>query len=107
MRRNIARSGIRPKISTMPRQKTEAAFLLDLYKLMVEKKRLQQELQSLDERRRQICDRMAILEQRTAELEQNVQQMRSADNTVSPSSKLPLSKPTSPSGNFDTLFLEY
>jgi hypothetical protein len=107
MRRNIARIGIRPKISTMPRQQTEAAVLLDLYKLMVEKKRLQQELQSIDERRQQICDRMAILEQRTGELEQTSQQMRSAEKPTPQLITPPRPKTAPPSGNFDTLFLDY
>lgn len=107
MRRNVARSGIRPKISTMPRQKTEASSLLDLYKLVVEKKRLQQELQSLDERRLQICDRMDVLEQQTAELEQNIQHMRSAENSAPQLPKPVRPNSASPSGNFETLFLEY
>ncbi|HEY9622107.1 MAG TPA: hypothetical protein V6C78_17255 [Crinalium sp.] len=106
MRRNIAKGSIRPKISTMPRQKTEASILLDLYKLMVEKKRLQQELQSLDERRQQICSRVAIIEQRTTELEQNIQYLRGLEGTT-PQPKPVLSVPHSDSGTFETIFLEY
>ena len=39
-----------PKISTMPRQKTEATLYRSLYQLAVEKKRLQEELESLGQR---------------------------------------------------------
>lgn len=58
-----------PKVSTMPRQATEAAQYLDLYKLTVEKKRLQQELEYIDGRRQQLCDRLAEIEQETEGLD--------------------------------------
>lgn len=67
---------IRPKISTMPRQKTEAAAILDLYKLVVEKKRLQQELGNLEQRRQQIDQRLAVLERQIVVTEQDVEKLR-------------------------------
>lgn len=107
MRRNTARGKIRPKISTMPRQKSEAAAFLDIYKLVVEKKRLQQELQSLDERRQQICDRIEVLNQHIDKLETSVEQIRNLDHQDPNAPKL-TSRPVAPtSDNFETLFLEY
>lgn len=58
-----------PKISTMPRPATEAAQYLDMYKLTVEKTRLEQELEYIDGRRQQLCDRLAEIEQATAGLD--------------------------------------
>lgn len=74
--RRLAVSQIRPKISTMPRQKSEAAAFLDIYKVTVEKKRLQQEIQTIDQRRVTICQRIAALDSQLEALEQTVQQMR-------------------------------
>jgi hypothetical protein len=58
-----------PKVSTMPRQATEAAQYLDMYKLTVEKKRIEQELESIDERRQRLCDRLAEIHQETEALD--------------------------------------
>ena len=58
-----------PKISTMPRPATEAAQYLDMYKLTVEKTRLEQELEYIDSRRQQLCDRLAEITQETAKLD--------------------------------------
>lgn len=114
MRRPSARGTIRPKVSTMPRQKTEATAFLDLYKLVIEKKRLQQELHSLEQRRQQITDRIAVLDGQVAELENNVQQMReevptsAVEPTVQPISKIKrMAIAPSPPDTFNTLFLEY
>ncbi|MGB3201319.1 MAG: hypothetical protein WBA99_10470 [Nodosilinea sp.] len=58
-----------PKVSTMPRQQTEAAQYLDMYKLTVEKKRLQQELEYIDERRQRLCDRLDEINRETEGLD--------------------------------------
>jgi hypothetical protein len=73
-----APSKIYPKVSTLPRQRTEAAHYLDLYKLTVEKKRIQRELESLNQRRQQLCDRLAEIEQQTTHLDQQAQHLRQA-----------------------------
>jgi hypothetical protein len=114
--RRSHRGHIPPKISTMPRQQTEAAAYLDIYKLVIEKKRLQQELGGMDERRQQICDRLALLEQHITALEQAAHQVRDAeakparlpDAVAKPLSSPKPTKPfTNPSPTFDTLFLDY
>ncbi|NJN56104.1 MAG: hypothetical protein HC879_00665 [Leptolyngbyaceae cyanobacterium SL_5_9] len=113
MRRPPAKATMRP-ISTMPRPKTEATAFLDLYKLVIEKKRLQQELQSLEQRRQQITDRIVVLDSQVAELESNVQQMRGevptprVEATLQPTMKaVKMAIAPSPPDTFDTLFLEY
>ncbi|MCU0527784.1 MAG: hypothetical protein MUF72_23565 [Elainella sp. Prado103] len=96
-------------MSTMPRQQTEATAHLNIYRLLVERDRLQQELQNLDERRQQIMTRLDGLNSRVAELEQAAQQLR--DQTDQPTVSAPNAKPqptaSAVSDEFDLLFLEY
>jgi hypothetical protein len=111
MYQRSARGQIRPKISTMPRQQSEATAFLDIYKLVIEKKRLQQELQGMDQRRQQIVDRLVMLETQVSTLEKTAQQFRSAE-TQSPLPTLQKafskrSEPAPPSETLETLFLEY
>ncbi|NMF85320.1 gas vesicle protein [Nodosilinea sp. P-1105] len=60
-----APSKIYPKVSTLPRQRTEADHYLDMYKLTVEKKRIQQELENMNQRRQRLLARLADIEQQT------------------------------------------
>ncbi|WOD41594.1 hypothetical protein [Nodosilinea sp. E11] len=60
----------------MPRPATEAAQYLDMYKLTVEKTRLEQELEYLDGRRQQLCDRLAEINQETAKLDATATHLR-------------------------------
>lgn len=96
---------IRPKFSTMPRQKTEASTYLDLYKLALEKKRLQQDLQNIEKRRQQILKRLAILEIQIAEQEKDAQQLRENPSVVTTNSSI--QHISSQSDNINTMFLEY
>jgi chromosome segregation ATPase len=102
--RNRSKGRILPKISTMPRQKTEAAAFLEIYKLEIEKKRLQQELQSIDERRQQILTHLATLTNQVENLEDRAQQLRSTSPEAAPAHSSPTSSTTD---TFDMLFLEY
>jgi chromosome segregation ATPase len=110
MHRYSAPRRIQPKISTVPRSKSEAAVFLDIYKLVIEKKRLQQELERLDRRQQQILDRLLILEAQVAELEQTAHHLREEppvlaqrDRATAP--KRPTASPSSET--FDMFFLEY
>jgi len=126
MRRSQFRATIRPKISTMPRKKSEAAAFLDIYKLVVEKKRLQEELEGMDERRWQICDRIAVLTTQIASLEGSVQALRAEEAAAQPAATAdpssgsssgllpafaprprPIAPPPKSSGGHDTFYLDY
>ncbi|WP_218079499.1 hypothetical protein [Anthocerotibacter panamensis] len=54
---------IRPKLSSLPRAKTEAARYLELHKLATEKSRLEQELCRIAARTTVIHNRLAVLKQ--------------------------------------------
>jgi chromosome segregation ATPase len=90
---------IRPKISTMPRQKTEATTYLSIYKLSVEKKRLEDELQHLESRKAQIEQRLTTLHQDIAALKASVPE---GQPPQPPSIQQALKDQ-----GFETLFLEY
>ncbi|MFQ4135438.1 gas vesicle protein GvpV [Nodosilinea sp. PGN35] len=107
-----------PKVSTMPRQQTEAAQYLDMYKLTVEKKRLQQELEYIDERRQRLCDRLAEIDQATEGLDAQATSLR--QKTPTPAAARPQSAHFAPSANvylperssqapedYNTLMLDY
>ncbi len=89
----------RPKISTMPRPQTEAAAYLNLYKLSIEKKRLQYELDSIDQRRHRIQKRLSFLESQVAEMQQSAH--------ASAPKLMPVNKNSAPDSALNTLFLEY
>ncbi|HEY9862301.1 MAG TPA: DUF3287 domain-containing protein [Candidatus Obscuribacterales bacterium] len=94
-----------PKISTMPRQQTEATVYLDVYKLVVERRRLEQERQKIEQRSQQINQRMIQLDQEITTLETTLQQMRSG--IVPQARPLPTQAQADQTETFDTLFLEY
>ena len=104
MRAHPQQGQIRPKVSTMPRQKTEAAAYLDIYKLVNEKKRLQQELETLEQRRDRIQQRLQAIETQVEQLEQSAHTLR--DDPPLPQKKA-IPTATSEASEFSTLFLEY
>jgi predicted nucleic acid-binding Zn-ribbon protein len=88
----------------MPRQKTEAAAYLDLYKLVNEKTRLQKEFQALEERRDRIQSRLAVLDVEIDALEKSAHQLRDAA-PVEPAAIASTKAPAS--NDLNTLVLEY
>ncbi len=110
MYQRSARGQIRPKISTLPRQQTEATAFLDIYKLVIEKKRLEQELQGMEQRRQQIVDRLSLLETQVSTLENKAHQFRGTNQSILPPAQKPTarrSEAAPPVETLDTLFLEY
>lgn len=90
----------RPKVSTMPRPQTEASAYLNLYKLSIEKKRLQYELDAIEQRQRRIQKRLSFLDSQVAEMQNAAD--RSAPKLA------PVAKQSAPdSAALNTLFLEY
>ncbi|MEY3297800.1 MAG: hypothetical protein RLZZ597_1060 [Cyanobacteriota bacterium] len=113
-------SKIHPKVSTLPRQRTEAAHYLDLYKLTVEKKRIQQEIENLEQRRARLYSRLAEIDQEADRLNGLAGTIRIQDSqrlginssnsaaTATPSSNVFIPERSSPTqGDFNTVLLEY
>jgi len=97
----------------MPRSQSEAAAVLNLYKLTIEKKRLHQELQNLEIRRQQIGDRLIRLDQQVAQVESAIETLRNDElqGEISLLSGMETSATTAsatrPSDCFSTFTLEY
>ncbi|KKD38188.1 gas vesicle protein [Limnoraphis robusta] len=99
-------SPIKPKISTMPRNKSEASQQLELYKLITEKQRIQKELKFMDQRIQQLENRLTVLNHQIESTEQNIQDLRQANPNVP--KMLHPSKPVAhSSNNFQAFELEY
>lgn len=103
----LSRRSIPPKVSTVPRPKTEASAYLDLYQLAVEKKRLQQELQMLEVRKQQLQQRLTTIDQKMGQLNEQASSLTEGlEVTHLPASDSAVPEtPQSPS--FDTFLLEY
>ncbi|PNW45152.1 UNVERIFIED_CONTAM: gas vesicle protein [Euhalothece sp. KZN 001] len=76
---------IPPKISSIPRQKSEATTHLEIYKMSVEKHRLQQELKNLKNREKQISKRLKQIEQHTEDLLSQVHSPEEISSSPQPS----------------------
>lgn len=73
---HIRPTRIRPKLSSIPRAKTEAANYLELHKLALEKMRLENELRRMEDRRltvqtrlQEIAQQMGVRQAEGAKLE--------------------------------------
>ncbi len=104
MRPHPRQSQIRPKVSTMPREKTEAAAYLSIYKLVNEKKRLQQELEQLEQRRDRVQQRLTAIETQVEQLEQGAHDLK---ENIPLLVRQPMQEKVQDSSTFSTLFLEY
>ncbi|ACC80752.1 MULTISPECIES: hypothetical protein [Nostoc] len=79
MHRTPNRRQIQAKLSTMPPQRSQATVYLNAYKMMLEKERLEEELEKLEARRHQIQQRLAILNSQTIPEENMTHQQANTD----------------------------
>jgi len=89
----------------MPRPKTEATAYLNIYKLTVEKKRLQDELKHMEERKSQIEHRLTSLYQEIETIKASIVTDEESDPSL-PTTIALAPTPRNTQG-FDTQFLEY
>ena len=79
--RKIRNQGIiRPKISTMPRNQSEASNQLELYKLITEKQRIKQELAFIEQRRGLLTQRLTTLQTQIDTTENNIKKIRNSED---------------------------
>ncbi len=96
---------IHPKISSMPRKQSEATVHLEIYKMSVEKNRLQQELENLKSREKHIIKRLAEIEEQTEGL---ISQVHSPQSSSQPKpEKKSAGKPLGSSFDFEEVYVEY
>jgi hypothetical protein len=100
-----SRGPIRPKISTMPRPQSEASLQLDVYKLVMEKQRIQAELRLIEQREQQLIQRLSVVENTMAETEKKVQDFRSLNADKDKLRTRPKAVPQAK--NLTTVYLDY
>ncbi len=97
---------VRPKISTMPRLKSEASLQLDIYKLVSEKQIIQQELILVEQRSKQLNQRLTMISTQIVETEKKIQDLRNADSSPS-QVKIQPNFNKLEDNKFQTFYLEY
>ncbi|MEB3882996.1 sugar ABC transporter ATP-binding protein [Lyngbya sp. CCY1209] len=105
---------IQPKLSAIPRRKSEDGIYRSLYQLSVEKKRLQQELSDLQDRSEVIQQRLSAIEGQLGKLEADVKQLGDPSATQSavhpPQNKTSENRPETPSksdADMNTFMVDY
>jgi len=73
-----------PKISSMPRKQSEATTHLEIYKLSVEKHRLEQELNNIQSREQQILKRLEEIEKQSNALMSKLNRVQTSTQADSP-----------------------
>ncbi|MFP4135393.1 MAG: gas vesicle protein [Halothece sp.] len=98
-----------PKISSMPRQKSEASIHLEIYKISVEKHRLQQELQNLKNRELRIKKRLEEIETQSQKLMSKVKssEAREESSTEAKTEKESQFKAPKSAFDFEPVYVEY
>ncbi|MEA5567676.1 MULTISPECIES: gas vesicle protein [unclassified Anabaena] len=76
------RGAIRPKITTMPRSKSESSHQLELYKLVTEQQRIKQELEFIEQRTVLLKQRLITLKIQIEDTEKSIHHLRSPESHV-------------------------
>ncbi|MDZ8262865.1 gas vesicle protein [Nostoc sp. ChiQUE01b] len=98
--KHIRNGGLnRPKISTMPRLKSEASEQLKLYKMVSDRQRIQQELKFMTERLEQLKQHLSDLDTQIQQTELSIQNLRQ-----SPPSQTQTMRVTPTNNTIETLF---
>lgn len=75
--KNVRSSIIRAKVSTMPRNHSDASSQLELYKMVTEKQRIQRELCYIKERSTVLKQRLEILSSQIEDTEKTIKKIAS------------------------------
>ena len=105
MRTVSNRSISRPKISTMPRPKSDASSQLDLYKMVTEKQRIQRDMHSIKERMILLQQRLDTLNEQIEATEKTIHKLRQPHSNTA--QNILRSSIFVESNNYQTFELEY
>lgn len=95
---------IRPKVTTMPRNKSESSSQLELYKLVTEQQRIQDELAFIEQRTVLLKQRLSTLRNQIATTERNIQNLRYSDDKIV---QMPHPKIFRETNSYQTFEIEY
>lgn len=82
---------VRPQISSMPRDRSEAAEQLELYRLVAKRQRIQRELKLIEDRRQLLEQQLGTLDAKIGDTETRIQELRRSDSA--PNSTTPNTSP--------------
>lgn len=99
------RSIIRPKISTMPRPKSDASSQLDLYKMITEKQRIQRDMYCIKERMIVLQQRLDVLNEQIETTEKTINRLRQPNSNIE--QNIMPSHTYVESSNYQTFEIEY
>ena len=71
---------IRPQISSMPRDRSEAAEQLELYRLVAKRQRIQSEIKLIEQRTQLLKQQLEGLNGKIEETESKIQELRRSDS---------------------------
>ncbi|ABA19697.1 conserved hypothetical protein [Trichormus variabilis ATCC 29413] len=95
---------IRPKITTMPRTKSEASSQLELYKLVTEQQRIKQELAFIEQRTVLLKQRLSTLKTQIEGTERSINNLRHPEAKPS---RIALPKIFRETNNYQAFDIEY
>ncbi len=95
---------IRPKITTMPRNKSEASSQLELYKLVTEQQRIKQELAFIEQRTVLLKQRLSTLKTQIEGTERSINNLRHPEAKPS---RIALPKIFRETNNYQAFDIEY
>ncbi|MBD2181912.1 gas vesicle protein [Planktothrix sp. FACHB-1355] len=115
---------IRPKISTIPREKTEASEQLELYKMVTKRQRILQEMQFMEQRLNLLKEQLGTLDKQIEDTEETIKKLRKSPPTftqgppqvkvqrvrkqkTSSAQNVPADNKESKSSSFQTFILEF
>ena len=104
--RNVRNPGIiRAKVSTMPRNQSDASSQLELYKMVTEKQRIQRELCYIKERTNVLQQRLDILNGQIEDTEKTIKKLRQPQPSAT--QNIVSSNTFVESNNYQTFEIEY
>ncbi|MBR8838622.1 MAG: gas vesicle protein [Stigonema ocellatum SAG 48.90 = DSM 106950] len=99
------RNIIRPKVTTMPRNRTEASTQLELYKMITEKQKIYREMNCIKERMSILQKSLDVLNHQIADTEKTINQLRHNESMFA-QTVVPRNIPIE-SNNYETFEMEY
>lgn len=103
--KNVRSSIIRAKVSTMPRNHSDASSQLELYKMVTEKQRIQRELCYIKERSTVLKQRLEILSSQIEDTEKTIKKLRQPQPSVT--QNILSTNTFIESNNYQTFEIEY
>ncbi|MFM5889370.1 MAG: hypothetical protein ACKOQS_13950, partial [Dolichospermum sp.] len=106
--KNVRNPGIiRAKVSTMPRNQSDASSQLELYKMVTEKQRIQRELCYIKERTIVLQQRLDVLNSQIEDTEKTIKKLRQPQSNTASQNIVSTNSFVESNNNYQTFEIEY